>query len=69
MGWKSAKRPPDNARDVIVNCDTGCDGYRVLVGWWYDDGKRWVVAKFKNVVVVQWHEIPTGRKRRNGGAK
>lgn len=69
MGWKSARNPPNNARDVIVNCDMKCEEYRVLVGWWYDTDKRWIVAKFDDAIVVQWHDIPVGRKRREGGAK
>jgi len=64
MGWKSANRPPDTNRDVICKCDTGCSEYRVLVGWYYESQGRWVIACFQDAVVVQWHEIPKGWKRK-----
>ncbi len=63
MGWKSASNPPDSIRDVLCKCDMGAMEYRILVGW-ISNGKEWIVAKFPDAVVVQWHEIPKGWKRK-----
>lgn len=64
MGWKSAKKPPSDARDVVCKCDVGCSEYRILIGFWYETGDRWCVDGFPHAVVVQWHEIPKGWKRK-----
>lgn len=64
MGWKSAKKPPDDTRTVLCICDVGDKEYIGLTGWFLHYSNKWFVFACPKAVVVQWHEIPKGWKRK-----
>lgn len=67
MGWKSAKKPPKHIGNVLCKwegVDLDCDEYLMSVGWYCERESKWVVFGEPEAVVVQWHEIPKGWKRK-----